>query len=200
MRRYAQAWYVSLLRGVFALLLGFSLIFIAEKTVGNLVQFIGIFWLMSGYTSIRLSRAYGDEARWSLIAGVLGVITGLVAIGRPFFEKLVAQELVIILIGVASIVTGLLHILGGFLTQPEHGTHWAQGNRLLGLIEIVLGIIALSSPYTAPKVGYWVGTAWALGAGGLLIIQAFQLRLRAHATNRKWPDNGSAQVGDQNAD
>ena len=40
MRRLTQARYVSLLRGIFALLLGFSLIFIADKTLGNLIQFI----------------------------------------------------------------------------------------------------------------------------------------------------------------
>ena len=67
---------------------------------------------------------------------------------------MVAQELVIIMIGVTSIVTGLRNILGGFLTQPEHVTHWAQGNRLPCALEIVLGITALGSPYTAPKVGY----------------------------------------------
>ena len=177
MKRITQAWDVSLLRGMFALLLGFSLVFIAEKTAGNLIQYMGMFWFMTGLTSIGVSRAHGEEARWSLVAGILGVITGLVAIGRPFAETIVPQAMVISMIGLASIVTGLLHFVGGFRTHPEHGSHWAQGNRLLGVIEVVLGLIALSHPYAAPKVGYWVATAWALGAGTLLIIQALRLRV-----------------------
>ena len=79
-----QAWYIYLFRGVFAIILGVLLF--TQRARWNVIQYMGIFWLTMGLTNIAWARTRGREislARWSLVAGVMGVIAGMIALLRP---------------------------------------------------------------------------------------------------------------------
>ena len=179
---FLQRWYISVARGIFAFLLGILLLVNPGGTQWSLVQYMGLFWLTTGLTSIAWARPRGRRIRWvgwSLVAGILGVLAGLIALLRPILAQHFATWVIISLIGAFAIITGLLHILGGFKTGSEYGPHWSWGSYLLGSVQVLLGVVALTSPWEPIPVGWLIASGWCLITGILLLLDARRLRARA---------------------
>ena len=71
-------FWITLFRGFSAISLGLVLLFLSDKAPPMLVNFMGIFWLLGGIVSLRWSLS-GERARdLSLVAGVIGVLAGLI--------------------------------------------------------------------------------------------------------------------------
>ena len=175
-----QSWYVHLARGILAIALGILLF--AGRAQWNMLQYMGMFWLSIGLTSIAWARARGRRirwARWSLAAGILGVVAGVIALVRPIATQFVATWVFVALVGALSILTGLAHILGGFRTGSEAGTHWSWGSYLVGAVQVMLGVIIVIYPFEPIPPVLWTASVWCLLTGVLLILDA--RRLRAHA-------------------
>ena len=87
---------VTLARGILALIVGVALIFYPDKTRPMLVNFMGMSWLMSGLVSVRLG-VQGDRAQWlPKRGGFLGVLPGIVVLGRIALRGVMAEEWIII--------------------------------------------------------------------------------------------------------
>jgi uncharacterized membrane protein HdeD (DUF308 family) len=178
--KFLQRWYVYLARGIFAIALGILLL--VEKAHWNTVQYMGMFWLSIGLTSIAWARSRGRSirwARWSLVAGILGVLAGLIALVRPIAMQFLATWVFMALIGALSIITGLAHIFGGFRTEPEDSSHWSWGSYLVGLVQVVMGAIIVIYPFGPTPAARLAGSGWCLITGVLLILDARRLRTRA---------------------
>ena len=178
--KFLQNWYVYLARGIFAIILG--LLLVVEKADWNAIQYMGMFWLSIGLTSIAWARSSGRSirwARWSLVAGILGVLAGLIALARPIVAQFFATWVIVALIGALSILTGLAHIFGGFRTEPEDGSHWSWGSYLVGGIQVVLGAIIVIYPFEPTPAARLMVVGWCLITGVLLILDALRLRRRA---------------------
>jgi uncharacterized membrane protein HdeD (DUF308 family) len=178
--KFLQQWYVYLARGIFAIVLGILLV--AGRAQWNTLQYIGMFWLSIGLTSIAWARPSGSRikwARWSLVAGILGVLAGLIALVRPIATQFIATWVFVALIGVLSILTGLTHIFGGFRTGSEDRTHWSWGSFLVGLVQVVLGVIVVIYPFEPIPPVLWLVSGWCLVTGVLLTLDALRLRARA---------------------
>jgi len=178
--KFLQHWYVYLARGIFAIALGIMLV--AGKAQWNTLQYMGMFWLSIGLTSIAWARPRGSRTkwvRWSLVAGILGVIAGLIALVRPIATQFMATWVFVALIGVLSIITGLAHIFGGFNTAPEDRAHWSWGSYLVGLMQVVLGVIVVIYPFEPIPPVLWLVSGWCLLTGVLLILDALRLRARS---------------------
>ena len=174
--KFLQRWYVYLVRGTLAIVLGILLL--TERAQWNAVQFMGLFWLSIGLTSIAWARSKGKRirwARWSLAAGILGVLAGLIALARPVVVHYFATWIFVSLVGVVSIITGLLHIFGGFRSGPEYGPHWSWGSYLMGSVQLILGTVALISPWEPTRVAWWAAGGWCLIAGILLLLDAWRM-------------------------
>ena len=181
---FLQQWYVYLARGVFAIVLGILLV--AGRAQWNTLQYMGMFWLSIGLTSIAWARPRGSRikwVRWSLVAGILGVLAGLIALVRPIATQFIAIWVFVALIGVLSIITGLAHIFGGFSTGSEDRGHWSWGSFIVGLVQVVLGVIVVIYPFEPIPPVLWLVTGWCLITGVLLILDALRLRARA-SSNR----------------
>jgi uncharacterized membrane protein HdeD (DUF308 family) len=171
---FLQGWYISVARGIFAFLLGILLLVNPGGTQWSLLQYMGVFWLTTGLTSIAWARPRGRRTRWvgwSLAAGILGVLAGLIALLRPILTQIFATWVIISLIGAFAIITGLLHIFGGFKTGSKYGPHWSWG----------LGVVALTSPWEPIPVGWLIASGWCLITGLLMVLDARRLRARAYS-------------------
>ena len=178
--KFLQQWYVYLARGIFALILGILLV--AGRGQWNALQYIGMFWLSIGLTSIAWARPRGRRirwARWSLVAGILGVLAGLVALVRPIATQYMSTWVFVALIGVLSIITGLAHIFGGFSTGFEDRGHWSWGSFLVGLVQVGLGVIVVIYPFEPIPPVLWLASGWCLITGVLLVLDALRLRARS---------------------
>ena len=176
MKRSNIGFFVTLLRGLFAVTLGIALIFQQDKTRPILGNFMGMYWLASGFVSLRFG-ATGRRARGlPLLAGVVGVFAGVAMLGRSVAGEYVAEEIIFAVLGMMIILTGFLHIFGGFRTELGQRRRWSWKSFLLGLFEIVLGVLLIVEPLEQGAFIYIAASVWALIGGFILISDAFRTR------------------------
>lgn len=172
------ALWMALYRGVLAIALGVVLIFYPNKTQVLLINLMGFFWLSSGFALIRRPDTERVVGKWtSLIMGLIGILTGLLVVSRNITRHWVPEVAVVELLGAVILITGALHMLGefrlGHVLKRRHETlHF-----LLGLFELVLGLMLVLSPLEHGPITYWVATFWALIFGSLVIGDALVQRL-----------------------
>jgi uncharacterized membrane protein HdeD (DUF308 family) len=177
-----MAFWITLVRGMLAVTLGVALVFWPDKARPILVNFMGMFWLVSGIVSLRWG-VHGERAKGlSLLAGAAGVLAGVGMLSRRFTQGMVGEDVLLSLIGLIIFLTGLMHIFGGFRTGPVE-THLLSQNRkwswtafLLGLFEIVLGVILVIAPMGRGPLIYFAASVWALVGGTILLGDAVRLR------------------------
>jgi uncharacterized membrane protein HdeD (DUF308 family) len=177
-----MAFWITLVRGMLAVTLGVALVFWPDKARPILVNFMGMFWLVSGIVSLRWG-VHGERAKGlSLLAGAAGVLAGVGMLSRRFTQGMVGEDVLLSVVGLIILLTGLMHIVGGFRTGPVE-THLLSQNRkwswtafLLGLFEIVLGVILVIAPMGRGPLIYFAASVWALVGGTILLGDAVRLR------------------------
>jgi uncharacterized membrane protein HdeD (DUF308 family) len=177
-----MAFWITLIRGMLAIALGVALIIQPDKARPMLVNFMGMFWLVSGIVSLRWG-ARGERARgWSLLAGAIGVLAGVSMLSRRFTAGMAGEDVLVTVVGLIIMLTGLMHIFGGFRTGPVE-THllsqhrkWSWTAFLLGLFEMILGLMLVIEPLGRGPLVYLAATVWALLGGIILIGDAVRLR------------------------
>lgn len=174
--------WLSLIRGVVALLLGIALLLIPITGKHRLVRYMGIFWLVTGASSLRWGLHGARATRLWLLAGIVGVLGGLVLIFHQGLANYVELDKLLQLFALVAILTGLLHILGGYRIRQEHGRQWAWGGFFLGLVQIIMGVLILSSPQEVPPGLVYGAIIWALIGGIGFIMDAIKLRVLHYAT------------------
>ena len=113
-----MAFWITLVRGMLAITLGVALVFWPDKARPILVNFMGMFWLVSGIVSLRWG-VHGERAKGlSLLAGAAGVLAGAGMLSRQFTQGMVGEDVLLSVIGLIIFLTGLMHIVGGFRTGP----------------------------------------------------------------------------------
>jgi uncharacterized membrane protein HdeD (DUF308 family) len=140
---------------------------------------MGLFWLTTGLTNIAWARTRGREihlTRWAMVAGILGSIAGVIALLRPMLASYFSNLGTVLLLGVLVIITGILHIFGGFRISSAYGSQWAWGSYLVGSVQVVLGSIVLIYPWEPIPVVWLIAGAWCIITGILLLLDARRLR------------------------
>jgi len=172
---------ITLFRGMMATTLGLALLFLPDKTLPVLANFMGMFWLASGVISLRWG-ASGERAHgWALLAGVIGVLAGITMLSAPLLERWVAQDVMLSLLGVIILLTGILHAFGGFRIGEGEHRKWSTTSLALGVFEVILGLMLIVEPLGRSDFFYLVVSVWALVGGFILIGDALRLR-RASAS------------------
>jgi uncharacterized membrane protein HdeD (DUF308 family) len=113
-----------------------------------------------------------------VISGVMGLTTGVVVLARSLVQSLFSTQFAVDLVGVTALLVGILRIGRGFRTEPLLHRRWAWDSSLLGIFEVVLGVSLLAGGAGSP----WIIdalSAWAIGGGVVLILDALQLRRAA---------------------
>ena len=136
---------------------------------------MGMFLLASGILAIRAALARRPVRRLGLFAGITGVVFGVVTLTRDLGRKWLADDLVLGILGAIMILTGLLHVFGGFRTE-DLSREATFGSVLLGIFEMILGILLIASRSDFGPGIYLAASAWAFLGGFLLILDAMRLR------------------------
>jgi len=173
-------FWVTLVRGILAITLGVALLIQPVKVRPFLITSMGMFWLVGGVMSIRWGVS-GKQARGlPLLAGIVGVLAGLMAISRRFLqlESSVSETLIITILGSAILLTGGVHLFGGFRTGEDASRQWSWMSFILGLFEFVLGLALIIEPLDQGLVIYFGASIWAMLGGLILLGDALRLRSR----------------------
>lgn len=162
-------WWIVLIQGIAALIIGILLLVNPAATTVLLIQFLGAYWLVSGiFTLIGL---FMDRSRWiwKLLSGVLGIVAGIVILANPLLSPFVVLTTLIIIVAIQGIIIGIVDLVRAF-----QGEGWGVG--LLGILSVIFGVILLTNPVIAGVTLPFVLGIFAVVFGIAAIVMAFRLR------------------------
>jgi uncharacterized membrane protein HdeD (DUF308 family) len=162
-------WWLVLIEGIFAIIIGFLLLSKPGMTTAVLVQVLGIYWFIAGILNIIGIFIDHTAWGWKLIIGILGIIAGLLIIRHPLWSTLLVPTTIIIVLGIEGLIIGAINIVRAF-----RGGGWGMG--ILGALSILFGIILLANPKIAALTLPFVLGIFAIVGGILAIIMAFRMR------------------------
>ncbi len=165
----AVPWWLVLIEGIAALAVGVFLVLVPAETTLILVQFLGIYWLITGILSI--VSLFMDRAHWGwkLISGILGIAAGFIIIQHPIWSAVIIPTTLIIIIAALGVAAGIAFIIMAF-----RGGGWGAG--ILGVVSIILGVILFMDPFIAAAALPYVLGAFAIVGGIASIVASFSLR------------------------
>lgn len=174
MRGVVYPWWLVLLQGIGAILVGILLLTAPGATVTFLVQVLGWYWLISGVLSIVSifvsSRLWG----WKLFAGVLGVIAGFLIVSHPLWSAALVPTTLTLILGIYGFIAGLVLLVGA-----ARGGGW--GMAALGALAFLLGIALIVSPFVSTLAIIIVGGILSIVGGIAALVNAFDLRREQRA-------------------
>jgi len=172
-----RLWQIPAIRGAIAVTLGVLAVATGSDRAA-LVNFLGIYWLFSAVLII----AWALRARWKpgsrlgLVAGIIGLVAGLLVLGRHVLEPVVSARFLVDAFAVSAVLTGTLRLAGAFEVERRTGRWWTFGGLALGSVEIVLGAIVLYAGSGNLRLVTAAVGAWGLIGGTLLLLEGFKLR------------------------
>jgi uncharacterized membrane protein HdeD (DUF308 family) len=168
--RQSDAWWVLLLQGIAAIIVGAMLVTEPGETFLALLPLLGVYWLVIGVLS--LVRIFADRSVpwiWSLLTGIIGVLAGIFVLRHPLLAAITVPTVLVIVLGVQGLVMGVLEIIESF----KGG---GIGSFILGLINILVGLLLLGRPLAAALAVPLVFGVLLLVQGAGLVIWAFRVR------------------------
>jgi uncharacterized membrane protein HdeD (DUF308 family) len=162
-------WWLMLITGVAAVLLGFFLIIAPAQTLVALVQFVGIYWLITGVFSIVSIVVDRSHWVWKLFSGVMGIVAGLFIIQHPLWSAAIVPTTVIVIAGAVGVIVGIMLLVWAFVERS-----WGVG--ILAVLSLILSIILFLSPFIAVAALPFVLGGLAILGGAGAIASAFYKR------------------------
>lgn len=176
----AKTWWIYLLQGVAAALLGVLLVASTEKTLVVLIALLGIYWIISGIFNIvaALSGHVEDHKWWVVVAGVISIIAGIVVLDNMVWSSIVLPTLAVIIMGIAALINGVVTIFAGRSKQGHRERSWA--GFFLGVLYILFGILLLANPIIGAVALIYAVAIWGIIGGIILIVLSFRVKKLAH--------------------
>ena len=167
----SDIWWLVLLQGIATLILGVLLVISPGMTTAVLVQFLGVYWLVSGIFSI-VGIFVGDREihwGWLLLSGVLGILAGIAVLKHPLLSTILLPTMLVYLIAIEGIVMGVVSLIDAF-----KGGGWGAG--IWGVVSIIFGVILFGSPLLAAVALSVVMGVFGVVGGIALIVISFRMR------------------------
>lgn len=176
--RVRVAYRITFARGILALTLGAAMLVQPEKTSDNLATYMGVFWTLTGFVSIRSALAGQRTRGMPLVSGLAGVVAGVATVFRGRLDIVAAEQLFVYVLATVILLTGLAHVLGGFRGGDDLERRRSRSSALLGMMEIALGLLFWIGSVENSAAAYWAAGVWALTGGVILIGDGLLLRRR----------------------
>ena len=99
-QQQSGAWWLFLLQGIAAILLGLMLLTNPGATLVALTTFLGFYLLITGM--LALVRVFVDRSTswvWSLLSGIVGILAGVFVLYQPLLAAVTVPALLILIIG-----------------------------------------------------------------------------------------------------
>ena len=165
----AVPWWLVLLEGIFAIIIGVLLLTNTAITTVVLVQVVGIYWFIAGILSIVGIFIDHTAWGWKLIIGILGIIAGILVIQHPLWSTALVTSTVIIILGIEGLIIGVVNVVRAF-----RGVGWGVG--ILGVLSVIFGFILLANTLIAATTLPIVLGIFGIVGGIMAIIMAFRMK------------------------
>ncbi|WP_034485339.1 HdeD family acid-resistance protein [Actinomadura oligospora] len=168
----SRHWWALLIRGVFAILFGVLALFWPGITVWALTVLFGAYALVDGVIALAgaFSGVEGESRGWLAVAGVCGILLGLMAFIWPAATALV----LLLLIAFWAVIVGVLEIVGAIRLRAELDDVWLLA--LAGVVSVLFGLALFIWPASSAVALAWLIGLFAIVMGAVMIGAAFRLR------------------------
>jgi uncharacterized membrane protein HdeD (DUF308 family) len=172
-RILSRYWWMTLIRGIIAILFGVMLFAWPQISLLSLVLVFGAFAFADGVVGVvtAVGGRREHESWWVLLlAGLAGIGVGVLTFLNPGVTALV----LLFYIAIWAIATGLLEIVAAVRLRKEiEGEFWLG---LAGLATIVFGILLVARPQVGALAVLWLIGGYAVAFGVMLLLLAFEAR------------------------
>ncbi|MDD1693327.1 MAG: DUF308 domain-containing protein [Methanoregula sp.] len=159
-------WWLILLWGILALLLGCAFLFTPGITTVLLITFMGAYWLVGGIFALASLAVDKSNMGWKIFLSIINIVAGILILIYPLYSTVFVLSFFIIFIGFWACFVGGAHLFQAFTTKD-----W--GNGVLGIISLIFGIILLINPFIAAALLPFVAGGFAIVMGLCSIFAAF---------------------------
>jgi uncharacterized membrane protein HdeD (DUF308 family) len=172
-----RTWWVPLVQGIAALVVGVSLLTRPAPTLVLLTIFLGAYWFVGGvFDAVGAISRRDSDRHWllALVGALLSIFVGLLLLGRPMLGFLLTSLTVVTFIAMGAILSGIFSVVWAVRVRREiQGEGWII---LLGVLSILLGLMLLASPFLSVVALIQVTALLAVVGGIAGIVNAFRLR------------------------
>lgn len=171
-----HTWWIFLLQGIAALLVGVLLISNTRPTLAALLALLGLYWIIAGVFNIVavLSSHVAEHKGWLVTAAAVSIIAGLLVLDNMFWSAVVVPALAAIIIGMAALLNGVVTIFAGRREGEHRDRSWAGS--FLGILYILFGLLLLAQPLLGALALVYAAAIWGIAGGMVLIVLAFRVR------------------------
>lgn len=168
---WAYVWWLVLLQGILALVVGALLVIMPGVSVTLLVQVLGIYWIITGILALIgiFLKSVDVHWGWLLARGLLSIIGGIFVLSFPLFSAALVPLGLVLILAVQSLVVGVAGIIEGI-----RGGGWGSG--VLGVLGILLAIVLLIAPVVVTTLLIILVGAIQLFSGFALVLLSVRLR------------------------
>ena len=175
MKTKDRPWWLTLINGILALVIGAVLLWAPVKTKVNtyelLVWFLGFYWLFRGIFDIVYMFVDHTAWGWKLFMGIVGILAGSYVLMYPVASGVVLPKIFVMVLGIWGLIEGIVLLIMAF-----QGGGWGAG--ILGALAIIFGVVLIAN-YSVPGMGLsflWAAAVMGVIGGIFLIVKAFQAR------------------------
>lgn len=162
-------WWLVMIAGIAAFIVGLFLLISPGMTLIVLVQFLGIYWLVTGILSLVSLCIDRTLWGWKLLTGVLGVLAGLVVLRDPLWSAILVPTVLVIFLAVEALIMGVAQVIHAF-------SGGGFGLVILGILNIIFGLILLFNPLIGALALPFILGIFAVIGGIFAAIRAFVSR------------------------
>lgn len=175
------AWWVMLLRGGLAILLGLLAFFKPVGVLIGIVQLLGLFFLLDGILLIIGAVAgHAGGSRWlALLGGIFYILAGTVIFSSPLLSALITEVFIIYLMAGFVLLTGIMRLATAIRLWKTSAQKWLL--LVEGVIGICLAMVLIGAPIVSAVILMQIIGVIAVIIAINMIILAFGLRMLAKA-------------------
>ena len=162
-------WWLVLLDGIAAVIIGILLFTSPGVTMAVLVQILGLYWLIKGILEIISIFIDSSQWGWKLFMGIVGILAGILILQHPLWSTFLVPGVTVLLIGIFGIVIGIIGLVRAF-----QGAGWGVG--ILAVLSLLLGILLIANPLFSIALFPFILGSFAIVGGIAAIIMAFRMR------------------------
>lgn len=163
-------WWLFLLEGIASVVFGVLLLTAPGATLVALAMVLGLYFLAMGV--LELVRMFVDRSvawYWSFLVGIIGVAAGILVLNHPLFAALALPTTLVVYLGILGLIFGVFGIIGAFSGGDI-------GSFVLGGINLLIGLLLLSSPVAAAIAVPFVFGVLLVIEGVALVFWSFSVR------------------------
>jgi len=168
----SRNWWMLLIRGIAAILLGLAVLLVPGLTLDLLVTFFAAYLFVDGIFAVITAVTHTSYARWWLMAleGLLSVLAGIAAFLFPGAAVLTFFYIVVFW----AIATGVIEIINAIELRKQIDNEWWL--IVGGALSIIWGIFMLLYPGAAILTLWWLFGVLAIAFGVMLVLFSFRVR------------------------